>query len=171
MILEVAMLQAIEVRGPRRYAALDGAWASGYSAGLSKAPRSLVVPGEVPQDPGISRAIPGYPGGAATFQFLHVEAANWSHHVITMMACTECWSREFPTQSQPISGNSRTVQWIHWTHRDPREAGVPQNGPLMAVVKTCFHMFPQFPPTSTSRALPDLCLRAQRQPLPSRGAI
>ena len=36
-----------------------------------------------------------------------------------------------------------------WTHRDPREAGVPQNGPLMAVVKTCFHMFPQFPPTST----------------------
>ena len=53
---------------------------------LSKAPRSLVVPGEVPQDPGISWAIPGYPGGAATFQFLHVEAANWSHHVITMMA-------------------------------------------------------------------------------------
>ena len=50
---------------------------------------------------------PGYPGrGTATFQFLHVEAANWSHHVtrchnhdgLTVQSAGQIWPRDFPTQ-------------------------------------------------------------------------
>ena len=65
--------------------ALLGTELGNLAAGGFFPKRSLI--GSEDPDPEISRDIPGYPGrGTTTFQFLHVEAANWSHHVTTMMA-------------------------------------------------------------------------------------
>ena len=155
MILEVAMLQAIEVRGPRRYAALDGAWASGYSAGPTF--QSPPVFGRSRRSSTRSRDIQGYswisrkrccnfPVSARGSCKLVTPCHN--HDGLTVQSAGQDGQENFLRNRIRTSVEiaEQCVQWIHWTHRDPREARVPQNGPLMAVVKCCQDLFPPVSP-------------------------